>query len=124
LSKLDTAANAGGLNSGDIMAHEVMDAYLSFAFEKDDADALAAHSYPGLMRQENFKSAIDRNNQLIMGSLWDQRISDGRGTMHIVTSFITPIPVQSLIGQTKAQQQAIGFAAGARVEGVTFVPKP
>jgi hypothetical protein len=104
------------------MAHEAMDAYLSLTYVKDDADVLAARLYPGLFRQQNYRDVSDPTGQFMVGSLWDQRVTDGRGTMHIVTSFITRIPIQSLIGKTPTQQQAIGFAAGSRVEEVKFVP--
>ena len=49
LSKLDAASNAGGLNSGDALAHEVMDSYYSLSMGSGEADAAAAALFPGLL---------------------------------------------------------------------------
>ena len=49
LSKLDAPSNAGGLNSGDALAHEAMDAYYSLSMGAEAADWAAADLFPGLL---------------------------------------------------------------------------
>jgi hypothetical protein len=48
LSELDAPSNAGGLNSGDALAHEAMDAYYSLSMGAEAADWAAADLFPGL----------------------------------------------------------------------------
>jgi hypothetical protein len=45
LSKLDAPSNAGGLNSGDVLAHESLDAYYSLSMGEEAADQAAAGLY-------------------------------------------------------------------------------
>jgi RHS repeat-associated protein len=47
LSKMDAASNAGGLNSGDALAHEAVDAYYSLSMGEVAADQAAGDLYPG-----------------------------------------------------------------------------
>ena len=65
LSKLDAPSNAGGLNSGDALAHEAMDAYYSLSMGAEAADWAAADLFPGLLMPTNVQ--IDRTSGVLFG---------------------------------------------------------
>jgi RHS repeat-associated protein len=122
LSKLDAPSNAGGLNSGDALAHEAMDAYYSLSMGAAAADWAAADLFPGLLMPTNVQ--IDRTSGVLFGQTSDQVIaistgSNGTGTERVTIQYITPIPFQTLNAR---QIQGAERAAGSRVTEVTFVP--
>ncbi len=69
LSKLDAPGNAGGLNSGDVLAHEAMDAYYSLSMGAEAADYAAAALFPGLLMPTNVQ--IDRTSGVLFGQTSD-----------------------------------------------------
>ncbi|MGH9969446.1 MAG: RHS repeat-associated core domain-containing protein [Pyrinomonadaceae bacterium] len=125
LSQLDAASNKGGLNSGDVIAHEAMDAYLGLSMDENAADRAAAALYPGLYLPEDNKNAWNKTNTDVLGSTFTQRISDGRGSERISIRYITPIPGIDADPRFNSAERRneIAHDAGSRVTGVTFVPK-
>jgi len=97
LSKLDAASNAGGQNSGDALAHEVMDAYYSLSMGEVAADQAAAGLYPGLNGPTGDQSTFDQFGTAWVGSTFNQAISNGSGTERVTIQFITPIPAADSI---------------------------
>ena len=121
LSELDAPSNAGGLNSGDVLAHEAMDAYFSLFVKASTADILAAELFPGLL-MPHFNTQIDRTSGVLFGQTSDHTISHGHdalGIERITIQYITPIPFSSLNAR---QIQGAERAAGSRTTEVTFVP--
>lgn len=121
LSKLDAPSNAGGLNSGDVLAHEALDAYNSLSMGAIGADYAAAALFPGLLIPAT-NIQFDRTSNVLFGETSDQTIShDGRdalGIERVTIQYITPIPLQN-IGPN--QIHGAERAAGSRVTEVTFV---
>jgi hypothetical protein len=125
LSQLDAASNKGGLNSGDALAHEAMDAYLSLSIDDaDEADRAAAEFYPGLYRPTDNTNEWNKANTDVLGSTRNQRISDGRGSERITLKYITPIPAIDIRFSSPERLNEIAHASGSRVTEVKFVPKP
>lgn len=122
LLKLDAPSNAGGLNSGDVLAHEAMDAYNSLSMGAEAADQAAFALYPGLYGPTDNTNTWDEFHINELGSTYSQQITNGSGTERISIQYITPIPAIDLQGKTQAQRQEIANDAGSRVTGVTFVP--
>jgi len=125
LSKLDAPSNAGGLNSGDALAREALDAYYSLSMGEKAADLAAAGLYPGLYRPTENYNNLNPSGTAITSSSYYQGISDGRGGERVGIQFITPIPgidadprFNSLEWRNEAAHDA-----GSRVTGVTFEPK-
>jgi RHS repeat-associated protein len=121
LSKLDAPSNTGGLNSGDVIAHEGLESY--FGLSNNTPHNQTVGLFPGLGPHINDQFGTDSTGNFLTAGRWQQEISDGRGTMQITTA-ITPIPKQSLIGKTPAQKLAIIDAAPKRVKEVSFAPNP
>jgi hypothetical protein len=120
LSKFDARSNAGGLNSGDILAHEALDAYYSLSMGAVAADSAAAALYPGLLLP-HFNVQIDMTTGVLFGQTSDSTISHGRdalGVERITIQYITPIPLTNL---SPNQLQGAERAAGSRTTEVTFV---
>jgi RHS repeat-associated protein len=120
LSKFDAGSNAGGLNSGDIFAHEALDAYYSLSMGAVAADSAAAALYPGLLLP-NFNVHIDRTSGVLFGQTSDSTISHGSdalGVERITIQYITPIPFANL---GPNQIQGAERAAGSRTTEVVFV---
>ena len=113
-------SNAGGLNSGDALAHEAMDAYYSLSMGADDADAAAADLFPGLLLPTGGK--VDVHSGALYGQTLNQPISNGSGTERITMQYVTPIPMQDLRGKTPQAIRDTERATGSSVTGVTFVP--
>jgi RHS repeat-associated protein len=122
LSKLDAASNAGGLNSGDALAHEAMDAYYSLSMGEEAADQAAAGLYPGLYGPTGNQNSLNQFGTAIVGSSFNQAITNGSGTEHVTIQYITPIPAIDLFGKSPAARNDIAHDAGSRTTGVTFVP--
>jgi RHS repeat-associated protein len=122
LSKLDAASNAGGLNSGDALAHQAMDAYFSLSMGEEAADQAAAGLYPGLLAPTGNQNSLNRFGTAVVGSTFNQAISNGSGTERVTIQYITPIPAIDLFGKSAAARTDIARGAGSRVTGVTFVP--
>jgi hypothetical protein len=125
LSKLDAPGNAGGLNSGDVIAHEAMDAYYSTTMDEPAADRAAAALYPGLFLPSENQNQLNSTSTAVTGSTQYQGISDGRGGERISIQYITPIPAidASPKFNSPARLQENAHDAGSRVTGVTFEPK-
>lgn len=124
LSQLDAPSNKGGLNSGDALAHEALDAYYSLSMDEDAADRAAAALYPGLYQPTDNKNTWNKSNTDVLGSTFSQRITDGRGSERISIQYITPIPGIDIRFSSPERLNEIAHDAGSRVTGVTFVPKP
>ena len=104
LSKLDAPSNKGGLNSGDVIAHEVMNAYFNPSMEENAADQAAAALYPRLFLPEDNTNTWNRANTDVLGSTFSQRISDGRAVngsasviLHRYLRLISDIAVPSVL---------------------------
>jgi hypothetical protein len=122
LSQLDAASNKGGLNSGDALAHEALDAYNSLSMGAAAADQVAAELYPGLFGPTGNRNLSGQVGSQIVGSTFNQAITNGSGTESITLKYVTPIPAIELFGKTPQQRQSIVNEHGSRVTGVTFVP--
>jgi RHS repeat-associated protein len=125
LSKLDAPSNAGGLNSGDALAHEVMDAYNSWSMGAVAADQAAAALYPGVYRPTDNHNNLNPSGTAVTSSTYYQGITDGRGGERVGIQFITPIPAidaDSRFNSLERRNEA-AHDAGSRVTGVTFEPK-
>jgi RHS repeat-associated protein len=125
LSKLDAPGNAGGLNSGDALAHEALDSYFSLSMGEEAADQAAAGLYPGLFGPTNNHNSLNPFGTAVTGSTFLQGISDGRGAERISIQFITPIPAIDIDPRLNSQERRNEAAhdAGSRVTGATFEPK-
>ena len=123
LSKLDEPSNAGGLNSGDVIAHEALESYFSLSTNSGSiAHSQVIGLFPGFIGPNNKSFQIDANRNLF-GMTADFNFSDNRGTMNVTFS-VTPIPEQSLSGKSRADKVRIIDNAPWRVKGATYVPKP
>ena len=122
LSKLDAAGNAGGLNSGDALAHETMDAYYSLSMGEAAADEAAAGLFPGLFGPTDNQNMLNPSHTAVVGSTFNQAISNGSGTEHITIQYITPIPAIDLFGKSAQGRSDVAHGAGSRTTDVTFVP--
>ena len=122
LSHLDGPSNAGGLNSGDAIAHEALDAYYSLSMDPLAADKAAFALFPGLSGPTDNQNITNERGTRITGSIFNQAITNGSGTERITIQFITPVPAIDLFGRSPAAQNDITHDAGSRVTGVTFVP--
>jgi RHS repeat-associated protein len=122
LSKLDSPSNEGGLNSGDALAHEALDAYYSLSMGAEAADWAAAALYPGLLGPTDNQPGWDELRTKLLGSTYNSAISNGSGTERITFKYITPIPAVDLFGKSPQAKQNAFRDAGSRVTGVTFVP--
>ena len=122
LSKLDAVSNAGGLNSGDALAHEAMDAYYSSSMGEEAADSAAAALYPGLSEPAGNQNILNGTGTRVIGSSYNQAITNDSGTEQINIHYVTPIPAIDLFGKSPAERNDVAHDAGSRVEGVTFVP--
>jgi RHS repeat-associated protein len=125
LSKLDAPSNAGGLNSGDALAHEVLDAYYSLSMGEAAADRAAAALYPGLYGPTENHNNLNPSGSAVTSSTYYQGISDGRGGERVSIRFITPIPgidADPRFNSLERRNEA-AHDAGSRVTGVTFEPK-
>jgi RHS repeat-associated protein len=119
LSKLDAASNAGGLNSGDVMAHETMDAYMSLSISDPlAADNAAGALYPGLLGPTNGSNIWNDSRTSLLGQVQDQAIVGGGGTERITSNYVTPIPAIDY----KFKGQSAIDDADSRVSGVQYVP--
>ncbi len=121
VSKLDAASNKGGLNSGDVTAHEAMDAYLSLSMEENAADRAAAELYPALFGPTDNKNEYNKFGLDVLGSTFSQKISDGRGSERVSIQYLTPIPNIELFGKSQQGKSDVTHEHGSRVTGVTFV---
>jgi hypothetical protein len=121
LSKLDAASNAGGLNSGDALAHEAMDAYYSLSMGEAAADQAAAGLYPGFLPPTGNQNTWGQAGTVWNGSTFSQAISNGSGAERVSIQFITPIPAVDLFGKSASARNDTAHDAGSRVTGVTFV---
>ena len=121
LSKMDAASNAGGLNSGDALAHEAMDAYYSLTMGEEAADQAAGALYPGLYAPTGNQNSLNQSGTAVVGSTFNQAISNGSGTERVTIQYITPIPAIDLFGKSATARSDISHDAGSRVTGVTFV---
>jgi RHS repeat-associated protein len=121
LSKMDAASNAGGLNSGDALAHEAMDAYYSLSMGEEAADQAAAGLYPGLYGPTGNQNSLNQFGTAVVGSTFNQAISNGSGTERVTIQYITPIPAIDLFGKSAGARGDMAHDAGSRVTGVTFV---
>jgi hypothetical protein len=122
LSKLDAPSNAGGLNSGDALAHEALDAYYSLSMDEETADKTAAGLYPGLYGPTDNQNNLNSARTRVVGSTFNQGITDGSGTEQISIHYVTPIPAADLFGKSPEARNDIAHDALSRVDGVTFVP--
>ena len=124
LSKLDSPSNNGGLNSGDALAHEALDAYYSLSMDADTADIEAAKLYPGLYEpeQKNIQELWNTPRTRLLGMRLMQGITDGRGSMQITVKFNTPIPAIELDSKVNSKEkiQQTLKSAPARVLEVNF----
>jgi hypothetical protein len=126
VSQMDAPSNKGGLNSGDVIAHEIMNAYYSLTMEANAADIMAAELYPGLFQPTDPQHTWNKERTDIVGSTTTQKITDGRGSERITIKFLTPIrgiEVSPLSGNSAERLNEIAHEAGSRVTQVTFVPK-
>jgi RHS repeat-associated protein len=118
LSKLDAAK--GSVNSGDIVAHEGLEAFYSSSTGnfRDAHNNVLRNGFPGFTQ-----SGYDyiTNGGVLFGDRTQFNISGGRGSMNVFTRIITPIPEQSLRGLSPAARESIIENAPRRVEGVQFV---
>jgi hypothetical protein len=96
-----------------------MDAYYSLSMGAGAADAAAADLFPGLLPLTN--GHTDIRGGFLFGQTADQAISNGSGTERITMQYVTPIPLQDLLGKTPQGIQHTETEAGSRVTGVTFV---
>jgi len=119
-SKLDGTGNAGGLSSGDAIAHEALDAYDSLSMSADAADSAAGQFFPGLYLPSH--TSVDLSGGMLSGQTADQGIVNGSGTERITMKYITPIPLADLAGKSRDAIQSAQRNAGSRVTGVIFVP--
>ncbi len=119
VAKLDAPGNAGGLSSGDVIAHEALEAYFSLSNE-GTAHGLASQFFPGLGDPFDIRNQFNAARTDALGSTFSQPISDGRGSERIRLQFVTPIPAVDIMlkGARTARE------VGAHIEEVTFVPKP
>jgi RHS repeat-associated protein len=117
-AKLNSPSNAGGLNAGDAVAHEAMQAYISLS---DDAqsDNRASFLFPGT---NYVGSALNYNTSktAAIGSDIKADIADGRGSEIVSTQYRTPIPAVDIF--TKGITRAT-TGVERDVTGVEFVPK-
>jgi RHS repeat-associated protein len=120
---LNAPGNAGGLNAGDAIAHETLDAYYSLFLDAGEADSAASQFYPGLYSPTQNKNTFNATNTKLLGATQYQGITDGRGGERISFQYITPIPAIDLYGKTAERQNDVMHDAGSRVTGVTFEPK-
>jgi RHS repeat-associated protein len=120
---LNAPGNAGGLNAGDAIAHEALDAYYSLFLDAGEADSAASQFYPGLNSPTQNKNTFNATNTKLLGATQYQGITDGRGGERISFQYITPIPAIDLYGKTADRQNDVMHDAGSRVTGVTFEPK-
>ena len=116
-AKLNGPNNAGGLNAGDAVAHEGIQAYFSL-FNDAQSDNQASQFFPGLNNPLSAfiynKAGTEATGSLIKGS-----IADGRGDEIIKTTFRTPIPAIDIFtkGSLRATQ-----GAERDIDEVKFVP--
>jgi hypothetical protein len=73
------------------------------------------------MRVTNTKQK-NLGHPAIVGSSFNQAITNGSGTEHVTIQYITPIPAIDLFGKSPAARNDIAHDAGSRTTGVTFVP--
>lgn len=125
LGQLDKSSNAGGLNSGDVLAHEALDAYYSLSMGEEAADKAAAGLFPGLFGPTQNQNFLNSSKTSVTDSTYLQGISDGRGGERVSIHFITPIPAIDVDPRFNSQERRNDAAhdAGSRVTGVTFEPK-
>jgi RHS repeat-associated protein len=118
-AKLNAPSNAGGLNAGDAVAHEGLQAYISLSNDAQ-SDNLASQFFPGV---NNPLSAFIYNSAGTdaTGSLIKGNIADGRGSELIRTTFRTPIPAIDIF--TKGPTRAT-TGVERDVDEVKFVPAP
>lgn len=126
LSKLDAPNNAGGLNSGDALAHEVLDAYFSLSMEDKAADDAAHALYPGLSFPSQIVNHYNDSGTLLIGTTQYQGIKDGRGGERISFKYNDKIPAIDVDSRFNSQERIndTTHEAGSRVTGVTYEPKP
>ena len=120
LSKLDSDTNKGGLSSGDVLAHEVLNAYNSLSMDAIPADLDAAKHFPGGFQPTNRVDIYSQTDMI--GTSYSQQLSNGAGTMNIKVRFTTPIPKETLEKKTPAEINRLQRGAAGRVTEVTFVP--
>ena len=124
-AKLNAPGNSGGLNAGDVIAHEAMDAYFSLSMSAVVADNAAAALFPGLFQPTENQNQFNATHSQVLGATQYQGISDGRGGERITFQYITPIPAIDVDSRFNSPTRINDTThdAGSRVTGATFEPK-
>ena len=123
LSKLDSQSNRLGVSSGDVIAHESLEAYFSLSTKNGGAahNQVLNAGLPGLFSPGGIPD-YDPSRTNLIGVTIDFTFSDRSGSMRSITRLATPIPAQSLTGHSKPEIESILKGSRMRVEGVQFVP--
>jgi hypothetical protein len=116
-AQLNAASNKGGLNAGDAVAHEAMQAYVSLSNDAD-SDNIASRYFPGT-NYVGSAFVYNPSGTAAVGSDIKANVTDGRGSEIISTKFRTPIPAIDIF--TKGAARAT-TGAQRDVTGVEFVP--
>src|SRR5262249_35735562 len=87
MAKLDASSNTGGLNSGDALAHEAMDAYYSTTMDALAADKAAFALFPGLFGPTGNQNSTNTSGTRVTGATFNQAITNGSGTERITIQF-------------------------------------
>ena len=123
ISKLDAQSNRGGIRSGDVVAHEALEAYFSLSlkdFRKAHNEVLSK-GLPGL-KGPSYEYDMNSSGSIMFGDILTYGFSDRSGSMRVTTKLVTPIPIQSLSGYPSSARQSIIENAPRQVEGVQYVP--
>jgi hypothetical protein len=85
------------------------------------ADEAAAGLFPGLFGPTDNQNMLNPSHTAVVGSTFNQAISNGSGTEHITIQYITPIPAIDLFGKSAQGRSDVAHDAGSRTTDVTFV---
>lgn len=107
LLRLNAPGNAGGLNSGDVLAHEAMDAYFSLSQDAGPADSAASALFLGLFPPSRNHNDFNPAGTQATGATQYQGITDGRGGERITFHYITPIPAIDVILDLTAKRESM-----------------
>jgi hypothetical protein len=102
----------------------MMDAWNSLSESAEKADQDAAKLFPGVLSPDlaTNKNQWDAFRTQLLGSSYNQAITNGHGSERVSIRYIKPIPAIDLVGKSGADRNDVTNAAGSRVTGVTFVP--
>lgn len=125
----DSASNKGGLSSGDVIAHEALEAYFSLSMSQTAAhQAVMDAGFPGLdlpSNNYNHQNRVQGVGDFVDVSRYSQGISDGRGSEQIKVTYLTPIPFESIDPRFVNLQtrNEVVRETGGRITEVNYVPR-